>query len=43
MELYVRKGPKNGPQNDINLFIINYLDCVAERGGFEPPIELLTL
>jgi hypothetical protein len=25
------------------LFIINHLDCVAESGGFEPPIELLVL
>jgi hypothetical protein len=35
-----RNGPKTGLFLDVKLNKINILDCMAEREGFEPPIEL---
>ena len=36
-----RTGPKCGVFYRFKLNKTNNLDCVAERGGFEPPIEVL--
>ncbi len=43
VELFNKKGPENGTERHSSLEMWGLADSLAERGGFEPPIELLTL